>query len=439
MLPRTRRRDRRSWLVGAFALAGWLTASLTGFASPALARTCGSITIAGGTVSPGTGSPSTTFTFAVTVSDTTGTPPVWVRVRVHGSWSDLAPTGSDWTGGVLFTGTRELPVGSWGYLFRARTAGGINCDHTNVNPSRVVVTAPPPPPPPTPTPAPTPTPTPKPTAVPTPKPTAIPTATPKPTPKPTAKAAAKPTPKPTAKPTKTPTKTATKVPTKAPTKAATPRPIAVVIASPSESPETTEAPRAGVVGAIGGGASGGPGPGDEGSSVVGPMVGLLALTTAICGIFLLVGRRRRRQDEDTVGTRHVDPSPAPAPVVAEPMMAFVDEDQTPVDEDAPLKEVRKASRRATAAATAAAVATSVRTFAKPPPKGVERAKVGYRRVRISSEPDAVRSVELGRLDRGDEVEILESHEGFLRVRTPDDITGWILRHTVGGATSGGSA
>ena len=55
--------------------------------------------------------------------------------------------------------------------------------------------------------------------------------------------------------------------------------------------------------------------------------------------------------------------------------------------------------------------------------------VGYRRVRISSEPDAVRSVELGRLDRGDEVEILESHEGFLRVRTPDDITGWILRHT----------
>ena len=117
------------------------------------------------------------------------------------------------------------------------------------------------------------------------------------------------------------------------------------------------------------------------------------------------------------------------------MTAIVDEDLTPVDEDAPLKEVRKASRRATAAATAAAMASSVRTFAKPPPKGVERAKVGYRRVRISSEPDAVRSIELGRLDRGDEVEILESHVGFLRVRTPDDITGWILRHTVVGATS----
>ena len=70
MLPKGRRHDRRTWLVGALALAGWLTASLTGFASPALARTCGSITIAGGTVSPGTGTPTTTFTFAVTVSDT---------------------------------------------------------------------------------------------------------------------------------------------------------------------------------------------------------------------------------------------------------------------------------------------------------------------------------------------------------------------------------
>jgi SH3-like domain-containing protein len=130
------------------------------------------------------------------------------------------------------------------------------------------------------------------------------------------------------------------------------------------------------------------------------------------------------------------PVPLAAAAIADPMTAIVDEDLAPVDDDAPLKESRKATKRATAATAAAAVASSVRTFAKPPPKGVERAMVGYRRVRISSEPDAVRSVELGRLDRGDEVEILESHEGFLRVRTPDDITGWILRHTVVGAPTG---
>ena len=148
----------------------------------------------------------------------------------------------------------------------------------------------------------------------------------------------------------------------------------------------------------------------------------------------MVARRRRGDDGDAVAAPKI--GPGPAPVVVEPAMAIVDDDLAPVDDDAPLKEVRKASKRATAAATASAVATSVRTFAKPPNSGVERAKVGYRRVRISSEPDAVRSVELGRLDRGDEVEILESHEGFLRVRTPDEITGWILRHTVVGAPSG---
>ena len=74
-----------------------------------------------------------------------------------------------------------------------------------------------------------------------------------------------------------------------------------------------------------------------------------------------------------------------------------------------------------------------RVFAKPPAKDAERAKIGYRRVRISSKPDSVRSLELGRLDRGDEVEIVDSYEGFLQVRTPDGITGWIPRHTIVGA------
>jgi SH3-like domain-containing protein len=75
-------------------------------------------------------------------------------------------------------------------------------------------------------------------------------------------------------------------------------------------------------------------------------------------------------------------------------------------------------------------------FATPSAAGAERVKVGYRRVRVSSKPDAVRSVELGRLERGDEVEILESYEGFLRVQTPDGIVGWIQRHTVVGGSQG---
>ena len=75
-------------------------------------------------------------------------------------------------------------------------------------------------------------------------------------------------------------------------------------------------------------------------------------------------------------------------------------------------------------------ATRPADFAKPPAKGVERLKVGYRMVRLSEGVDDVSSRELGRLDRGDEVEVLGSYEGFLQVKTPDGLTGWIPRHTI---------
>ena len=76
--------------------------------------------------------------------------------------------------------------------------------------------------------------------------------------------------------------------------------------------------------------------------------------------------------------------------------------------------------------------------AKAPAKGNERFRIGYRSVRIGDGPDEFRSTELGRLDRGDEVEILGSHEGFLQVRTPAGLTGWIPRHTITGSPITGS-
>ena len=90
---------------------------------------------------------------------------------------------------------------------------------------------------------------------------------------------------------------------------------------------------------------------------------------------------------------------------------------------------------ATATAAAAAEARPPVVFPAKPPKGVERLKVGYKRVRISADPDEVRSAELGRLERGDEVEVLASHEGFLQVRTPQGITGWIRRTAILGGAS----
>jgi hypothetical protein len=168
---------------------------------------------------------------------------------------------------------------------------------------------------------------------------------------------------------------------------------------------------------------------------------ILGLVVASAGmLMLLFFLRRSQRDEDDRLVLDVAPDLGPAVLLAAPIQPAspaIEEDLAPFDEDAPLKNARKApAKRAPRTAPVAAPpapATSVRMFTKPPKKGVERAKVGYRRVRISSIPDAIRSDELGRLDRGDEVEILDSSEGFLRIRTPDNITGWILRHTVVGA------
>jgi hypothetical protein len=66
-------------------------------------------------------------------------------------------------------------------------------------------------------------------------------------------------------------------------------------------------------------------------------------------------------------------------------------------------------------------------FDRPAAAGVDRQTVAYRYVRVSAGPDDLRFPELARLDRRDEVEVLGSEAGFLQVRTPDGIVGWVPR------------
>ncbi|HEY0444428.1 MAG TPA: SH3 domain-containing protein, partial [Candidatus Limnocylindrales bacterium] len=70
-------------------------------------------------------------------------------------------------------------------------------------------------------------------------------------------------------------------------------------------------------------------------------------------------------------------------------------------------------------------------FATPPPAGAERVAVHYRFVRVADAPDDVRSIEVGRLDRGDEVDVLDRQSGFALVRAPDGLEGWVPRMTLG--------
>jgi hypothetical protein len=197
---------------------------------------------------------------------------------------------------------------------------------------------------------------------------------------------------------------------------------------------------------VGGGITGTGFGGDPGLGGLLPI--LLLPVVAVGGGMLIAAYRRRRRDDEATGANIAAGAAAGAaaatadvtPALTEsgdgPLAdPAIEEDLEPIDEDAPLKKTRRATKKLAAGTAMAAAATERRTFEEPAKKGVSRAKVGYRRVRISSEPDAVRSTELGRLDRGDEVEILESYEGFLQVRTPDNIVGWILRHTIVGAPS----
>lgn len=143
--------------------------------------------------------------------------------------------------------------------------------------------------------------------------------------------------------------------------------------------------------------------------------------TTVGGVwFFLFLVRRPHGDED--------PWPGELVLAAEP--------QAPVPARVSAAATPPAASGTATAAGASAQPRAPQVFASPSAAGAERVKVGYRRVRVSSKPDAVRSVELGRLERGDEVEILESYEGFLRVQTSDGIVGWIQRHTVVGGSQG---
>jgi hypothetical protein len=155
------------------------------------AASCGGashqMTLSNGTVSPGSGTAGSTFTFSVRYEDNDGCDPSQILVRIQG----LGPFPLNFAGGDLLTGAifrvrLDLPAGTRTYRFEATSGSGTgtrNVTLTSVTPPKVVVVAPPPPPPPpTPRPTPNPTPIPKPTPAPTPRPTSTPTPTPRPTP-----------------------------------------------------------------------------------------------------------------------------------------------------------------------------------------------------------------------------------------------------------------
>jgi hypothetical protein len=439
----------------------------------ALAASCSgashaiSLTDAGAT--PRTGTPATTIAFSVVYRDSAGCPPSAVLAIVPGVGQlTLSRSVGSFATGVRFSGSTRLPVGTWTFSFQATagTGGGVKTA-TIDGAGSIVIRAPSP----SPTATPTPTPTPRPTATPTPTPRATPKPTPKPTPSPHRTPAPASGPggavHPSSKPSPTQKPSSSDARSAAPSSSDPPAPSAGWAdggmwegRSGGIGPGGSDGdglddgtvpwprdgfPRDGSTGSggTGGGGSGGASARDE-LRLTGlgldPETGLslatwLITTTGGVLLFALLlrrgaeaellpselsalildgrrgsGRGRSRARPDHAETATAD-TPAGLGTVPEP--------------GAPGAVVRPG--RSGATGPRGLPTRPPLAFADSPAPGAIRRTITYRHVRISAGPDDLRFAEVGRLERLDEVEVIGESSGFVQIRTPDDVTGWVPR------------
>jgi hypothetical protein len=67
----------------------------------------------------------------------------------------------------------------------------------------------------------------------------------------------------------------------------------------------------------------------------------------------------------------------------------------------------------------------------PADEGLERRVIRYRVVRLLDAPDELRSADIGQLDQGDEVQLLERSGAYWLVLCPDGRRGWLHKMTLG--------
>lgn len=228
-------------------------------------------------MSPGSGTTATSFTFSVVYRSNGGCAPTTVQVSVGGVGTfSMSGSGTNYTAGVTFRRTMQLPAGVRTYSYRASGGAKSGTDSatlTSVSPSSVTVVSP------TATPAP-------PTPPPTPRPP-VPTATPLPTPA----ATTAPT------PTKAPPSPAPAASDGSPAVAPTPTPASSLLESVGPIPSTGGAGAPGPAGQPGGGDA----PGPEGAPAFGGLSleypGLLIWLVATAGglgLFMALSRPARQ-------------------------------------------------------------------------------------------------------------------------------------------------
>ena len=155
-----------------------------------------------------------------------------------------------------------------------------------------------------------------------------------------------------------------------------------------------------------------------------PTIATASVCIAAWAAFAFFGKRRRDDDEP-------EPNGALAAAVATgyeaqaaPGLRVVDESLLPRWRRPSLQQVRKADPLR---AVAEAPHMSFATAGAAPLGDYERRHISYRLVRLLDSPDELRSQEIGVLDQGDEVQLLERHGVYWLVLCPDGRQGWVHR------------
>jgi hypothetical protein len=475
-MPGTRRRIRRPAVAPLAALWASLLIAFS-LVVPVLAVE-GPTKLFDPSVSPAAGLPTTTIVFAVTYRNRNGTAPDHVSVIIDGTAHAMTGDGSsNWKQGVRHSWSTRLAVGIHTVSFEAADTSKFSGTIAGIS---VTITAPV-----APTPAPTPAATARPTPVPTPRPTPAPTAAPRSTPAPTHA--------PTVTPAPTPTSAAAGGPDPAAT--ATPSADAVGGSTPGTDGSSGSGPAGGsgvsgpglgdgtwgdggsgrAIGAqvtaadgssngagsntgqtdrsgTGDAATGGAGWGGLVSAleVLGvhqpPVITALPMLVGTTGAvtmafaFAIFGKKRRDEQPpapDEVlqasaarGHADVPRGDVTRGVVRAPVGPM------PLDSEAGMPRWRRPSLlEARKANPALYVATAPRlSFDNGAVAGDARREqrvIRYRLVRLLDAPDELRSTEIGQLDQGDEVQLLERSGSYWLVLCPDGRQGWLHKMTLG--------
>lgn len=158
---------------------------------------------------------------------------------------------------------------------------------------------------------------------------------------------------------------------------------------------------------------------------------------ALAMLFFLFTRRRRRTDEvvETAGGLALATAAGPLPIAPPPPAAPLPKvapilPDTP-DEEANMPRWRRPSvQKARKAPSRGIELPHVPVAFTESATDVERRRIRYRLVRVSSIPDEIMGEEVARLDRGDEVELIRSAGAYWLVKTPYGDEGWVHQMTL---------